>query len=410
MGNSARAATPTEIEAMARSVKRAMGDGALGLSYGRPYLPGRFAESAELNALAKTVVPSDGVATWHIRDEGLHGIESLDEALEVGRATHVRTHISHFKSSGPSQWQHLSDRLALVARARTGGVRVTIDAYPYDRSSTTTDVLLPDWALSDNRAALRRAQHDKAIDRKLTSDISALAAGAGWHDFRFVTIVSGRRDWLGRTVADLVEATPGRDADTFEKQAKVLIDISARGGAQAVFADMAESDVALAIADDEAAFGSDSAVRDPGTVRPVHPRGLGTFPRVFRKYVRETATLTIENAVRKASALAADIFGLADRGRIAQGAWADLVVFDPKRITDRATYEEPLSEPDGIDYVVVNGTVVMDHGSFTREPPAGMAVRRSRPSSRPSLTRRLVVQIRTWATDGWRLHSQTRGS
>lgn len=408
MGEAPRAASAGEIDAMARRVRQAMQQGALGVSYGRPYLPGRFADATELERLAAAVVPYDGIAAWHVRDEGVHGIESIGEALRVGRATNVRTHISHLKASGPSQWRQLPARLALLADARTGGLRVTLDAYPYDRSSTTTDVLLPDWALRDNRSAVYAARRDPTVASRLVSEMGAMAHESGWHDFGFVTLASGRPEWLGRTPADLAPADGGR-ATPLEQQAAVLIDISARGGAQAVFADMLESDVARAVSVPEGAFGSDSAVRDPDAVRPVHPRGLGTFPRVFRKYVRETHALTIEDAVRKATGLPAEIFGLAGRGRLAPGAWADIVVFDASTITDRATYEEPLAEPEGIDQVIVNGVAVIDHGSFTRTPPAGMALGLERQVEVPFF-KRLLQRVRAIGARVFRLHSQTSGS
>jgi len=371
MDRASRRPTTEELNVMRRLVAQAMNDGALGFSTGLEYVPGMFADTSEIVALAKIASDSKGLYASHIRDEGTDGIASIREALEVGRQAHASTQLSHFKSSGPRQWRSMTERLDLLDEARANGQSVTIDAYPYNRSSTTTDILLPDWALEDNRAGLRKAAESAEARQKLHADIVARLDTEGWQDLAYVRLAAGRPEWIGKTLAEV--PTPARGLD---QQVDNLIEISMRGGAQAVYASMDEKDVTQAVSYPFSVFGSDSAVRDPSAEYHPHPRGCGTFPRVFKLYVREQGWLTWQSAIHKASGLAAEIFGLDNRGLLAPGYWADVVIFDPNVIADLADYEKPFAEPVGIDYVLVNGTVAVDHGAMTSAPPAGLPLRR----------------------------------
>jgi N-acyl-D-aspartate/D-glutamate deacylase len=355
---------------MQQMVARAMEEGAFGFSTGLAYVPGRFATTDELIALARTAAEHGGVYASHIRNEASRGEEAIKEALTVGRRAGAVTQISHLKCSGRSQWRSMSRRLELLAQARAAGMRVYADAYPYERSSTTTDVLLPDWALANNRAGLRKTVRDQASRQRLRQDILSKLQADGWRDLSHVSLVAGRREWIGLTLAQAP-----KPAGTLNQQIENLIAVSLRGSVQAIYADMNVADVTLALADDFCAFGSDSAVRDPDGDYLPHPRGAGTFPRIFKIQVRDTGLLDLPRAVRKASGLAAEIFGLEERGHLTPGAWADVVIFDPEAIEDRADYDQPFAEPRGIDYVIVNGVVVVAHGSFTERPPAGRALR-----------------------------------
>jgi N-acyl-D-aspartate/D-glutamate deacylase len=231
--------------------------------------------------------------------------------------------------------------------------------------------MLPDWALKEDRAGLRAAAKDDLSRKRLHGDIYAKLRQNGWRDLSHVVISSGRPEWLGRTFAEI--PVPALDVDS---QIENLIEISIRGGAQAIYADMYGDDVDQIVRSQFAVFGSDSAVRDADAAYKPHPRGCGTFPRVFRVYVREKHLLDLSEAVRKASGAAAEIFGLEDRGVLQPGAWADVVVFDLARIEDRADYDKPFAEPSGIDYVIVNGVIAVDHGNLTETKPApGKALR-----------------------------------
>jgi N-acyl-D-aspartate/D-glutamate deacylase len=370
MGQDARAPQPEELRRMQQLVARAMEEGAFGFSTGLAYVPGRFATKDELIILARAAAERGGVYASHIRNEASGGEEAIKEALTVGRRAGAVTQISHLKCSGRGQWRSMARRLELLAQARASGMRVYTDAYPYERSSTTTDILLPDWAVADNRAGLRQIAGSQASRQRLRQDILSKLQTDGWRDLSHVSLVAGRREWIGLTLAQAP-----KPAGTLDEQIENLMVVSLRGGAQAIYADMNESDVALALADEFCAFGSDSAVRDPDGDYLPHPRGAGSFPRIFKVHVRETGLLDLPRAARKASGLAAEIFGLEKRGHLVAGAWADVVVFDPVAVEDRADYEQPFAEPRGIDYVIVNGVVVVAHGSFTEHPPAGRALR-----------------------------------
>lgn len=371
MGVASRPPTSEELEAMKNLIDRAMRDGAVGFSSGLVYVPGRFATTSEVVALATVAGTHGALYASHIRDEGPQGIEAIREALEVGRASGAATQISHFKSAGPRQWGTMAQRLALLDDARRQGQKVGVDFYPYARSSTTTDVLLPDWALKDNRAGLREVARSATVRRKLHDEIIFDLTANGWKDLTFVKLAAGPKEWIGKTLAEAPVI-----ALSLPQQVENLIEVSLRGGAQAVYADMDDQDVAAVAAYPYCVFGSDSAVRDPTVDYLPHPRGCGTFPRVFRRYVIEQGALSIENAVHKASGQAAEMFRLSDRGFLRPGYWADLVLFDPNKIEDRADYDQPFAQPLGIDYVIVNGVIAVDHGNLTSNRPGGMPVRR----------------------------------
>ncbi|HLE64092.1 MAG TPA: amidohydrolase family protein [Pyrinomonadaceae bacterium] len=370
MAFASRHPTSEELNRMETIVDRAIKDGAVGLSTGLVYLPGRFAETSEVVALAKVAADEGGLYASHIRNEGPQGIAALREALDIGRQAGAATEISHFKSTGPRQWHTISQRLALLDEARLRGQTVTIDVYPYARSSTTTDVLLPDWALRDNRLGLKEVIASSEARRKLREDILSRMNEEGWKDFSFVKLAAGRREWIGKTLAQVPIA-----ARDLNQQVENLIEISLLGGAQAVYADMDEQDVAEAATNAYCTFGSDSSVRDPKAEYLPHPRGYGTFPRIFRRYVREQGLLTMTAAVHKASGQAAEAFHLGNRGVLKSGYWADITVFDANKIEDRADYDQPFAPPLGIDYVIVNGVVAVDHGNLTANSPRGMPVR-----------------------------------
>lgn len=371
MGSASRAPTSEELEKMKGLIERAMSEGAVGFSTGLVYVPGRFANTAEVVALATVAGSHGGLYASHIRDEGPKGMEAIREALEVGQAAGAATQISHFKCAGPRQWHTMAQRLALLDEARERGQTVGIDFYPYARSSTTTDVLLPDWALKDNRAGLREVAKSETARRRLHDEILINLRADGWKDLTFVRLAAGPKEWIGKTLAEVPVATL-----EMEQQIENLIEISLRGGAQAVYADMNEQDVAEVATYPFGVFGSDSSVRDPTADYLPHPRGYGTFPRVLRRYVLEQRLLTLEAAVHKASGMAAEMFRLRGRGFLRPGYWADIVIFDPAKIEDRADYDQPFAPPLGIEYVIVNGTIALNHGNLTSDGPSGVPARR----------------------------------
>lgn len=372
LGQSSRQPSTDELQKMAELVDQAMADGALGLSTGLAYAPGRFAQTSELVYLARVAAVHDGLYVSHIRNEAYGGESAILEALSVGEMAQVQTHISHIKCSGRTQWHRMRERLRLLDEARESGLKVYMDVYPYDRSSTTTDVLLPEWALAERRQGVQQAARNREVHERLCEAIRSKLRLDGWQDLRYLKLVSGRKEWVGRSLAEIP-----KPAATLDQQIENLIEISLLGGAQVIYSDMNEEDMELALSNPFCVIGSDSAVRDrEGTYKP-HPRGLGTFPRIFHRYVFETHRLTLSEAVRKASGQAAEIFGLQDRGHLRVGEWADVVIFQPADIEDRADYDQPFAEPVGIDYVIVNGTVSVERGSLTNLSPTGQALRHS---------------------------------
>lgn len=377
MGQDARAPSMGELRQMEQLVARGMDEGALGLSTGLAYTPGRFATLDEVVLLARAAADRGGLYASHIRDEAHGGEEAIREALKIGRLSGAVVQISHIKCSGRGQWHSMRQRLNLLDQARDYGKQAYFDAYPYERSSTTTDILLPDWALADKRAGVRQAAGDKHARQKLRQDILNKLQADGWRELTHVSLVAGRQEWIGRTLAEVPV-----QAKSLDQQVENLIEISLRGGAQAIYADMNSSDVELALTNEFCVFGSDSAVRDPdGDYKP-HPRGSGTFPRIFKYYVREKGLIGLSQAIRKASGLAAEIFGLEKRGHLTSGDLADVIIFDLSTIEDRADYDQPFAEPLGIEYVIVNGIVTVDHGSFTKNPPSGSPLRLQKTNSK----------------------------
>lgn len=370
MGVDARDPTTDELNRLRGLVERAINDGAVGFSTGLEYVPGRFAKTSELIALAKEAGSNGALYATHIRNEGPRGVEAIREALEIARQAGAALEISHFKSSGLRQWRTIGSRLALLDEARSRGQNINIDVYPYTRSSTTTDILLPDWAVKDHRSGLRQVSTSGDLRQRLHADIVSSLTEEGWKDLLFVRLVAGRPEWIGKTLGQVPVA-----AQNLNEQVENLIDISLRGGAQAVFDDMDEQDVAQVTTYAYSVFGSDSAVRTPSSDYLPHPRGYGTFPRIFSRYVREEGLLSLESAINKASGQAAEVFHLASRGTLTPGNWADVVVFDLDRIQDKADYDQPFAYPLGIDYVIVNGVIAVDHGNLTSNSPSGMPVR-----------------------------------
>lgn len=371
MEQAARAPSAEELRRMKNLTARALDEGALGLSTGLAYAPGRFATFDELVALASTAADRGGIYASHIRNEASDGEQAIREALNVGKQSGAAVQISHIKCSGRRQWDSMRRRLNLLDEARAAGLRVYADAYPYERSSTTTDILLPDWAVADKRAGVRQSAANQQTRQKLKRDILNKLETDGWHSLAHVKLAAGRKEWIGKTLAEI--PVP---AATLDRQVENLIEVSLRGGAQAIYTDMNDADVVVAISNEFCVFGSDSAVRNPeGDYRP-HPGGSGTFPRVFARYVRENGRLSLAQAARKASGLSAEIFGLKERGHLIAGEWADVVIFDLSTIEDRADYDQPFAEPLGIAYVIVNGVLTVDHGTFTGNSPAGTAIRR----------------------------------
>jgi N-acyl-D-amino-acid deacylase len=373
-GSSAAKPTPPQLRKMESLVAAGLESGAVGFSTGLCYRPGLYADEDEVVALVRVAARQDAVYATHIRDEAAGGRAALEEALDTARrAGATKLHISHFKAAGRSQWGQARARLDWLRQAAGPGMRVTADLYPYISISSTLEYLIPPEAFRALRGpASQRAQSfRRAVDLTL-----AKLRRDGWEDYAHVRVAySGRhKEWVGRTIPQIVASLERKPSSTPREQAAWILRNQARGDVQVIAHEMSEQDVRQIIAAPDMAFGSDSSVHYRGVGRP-HPRGAGTFPRVFAEYVRGLKLLTLEGAVRRATGLPAEIFELPERGLIREGYWADLVAFDPTRIQDRATDEDPWAPPEGIAWVIENGVVVARDGKLTGALP-GQPVRR----------------------------------
>ena len=383
LGTQDRAATPAEIERMKALVEQGMLDGAFGITTGLFYVPGAFTPTEEVVALARVAGAMGGIHTSHMRDEASRVVESVRETIRIGEEGGLPTQITHHKIVGPGYWGASVETLRLVDEARARGVDVTIDQYPYTASSTSiTAALLPSWAQEGGAEALRERLADPEIRAQIkteSAEIIRLERGGG--DPKNVSIA--RCDWdeslAGKTLAD-VAVLRGMEP-TIENGAEAALWITEQGGCQGVFHAINEDDLVRIIQHAATMVGSDGGIQVFGIGTP-HPRSYGTFARVLAVYVREQGVLELEDAVRRMSAYPAQRLGLSDRGVVRPGMKADLTVFDPSTVQDRATFERPHQYAEGFYLTLVNGEVVFEDGEMTDARPGqvlyGPAVGRGR--------------------------------
>ena len=365
LGMEDRAPTGTELETMQAMVAQGMREGAFGLSTGLRYLPGAFARIDEVVALATIAAEHGGIYTSHLRDEGMQLLDGVAEALEIGRRARIPVVLTHHKVIGRPMWGASARTLAMIDSARAAGTDAMADQYPYTASYTGITVLVPAWAMAGGESEFLRRLGDTALhDSILDGIIWNIENDRGGGDIARVqlALVEWDRSLEGRTLADWAE----REGMPVNPRSGALLVIEAirRGGASAIYHVMDEGDVERIMRHPHVAVASDGRLVRPGEGHP-HPRWYGTFPRVLGVYVREREVLSWEEAIRKMTSLPANRLGLDDRGRIAEGAHADIVVFDPATVVDAATFEAPHQYPIGIPWVIVNGRITVERGAFT---------------------------------------------
>ena len=362
MGAANRQATPEEIAKMQALVDRAMRDGAVGFSTGLEYVPGTYANTAEIVALARTAAARGGVYASHMRDEGIHEIEAITEAAEVGKQAGMPVEISHLKIDRRRVWGASGKSLALIERYRAEGVDVVVDQYPYDRASTNLGIRLPSWALADGKIKERLA--DPATRSKIAGEMKQNLADMGEPDYGFATVsrFASNTAYEGKTIPE-ISALKGRAAG-LDGQIETIFDLMNAGGASMIYKLMGDADIERIMRHPFTAVASDGGVQQAGAGNP-HPRSYGTNARVLGEYVRTRGVLTLEDAIRRMTSLPARTFRLRDRGLVREGMAADLVIFDPARVEDRATYAKPHQFSAGFDFVLVNGKVAVDQGKPT---------------------------------------------
>lgn len=368
MGLANRRPTAAELAWMQALVDSSMTQGALGLATGLEYTPAAFAEPDEIVALARVAAGHGGVYVTHMRDEGAGVLESVQETLDVGARAAIPVQINHLKVTGAAQWGWSARILARLDSAAATGVEVAFDVYPYDAYSTYSDLMFPAWVLADGPAAFARRVADAATRQRLVHEMRTLftrQTGPGPETIRFRE-VTAHPELAGRTLADHLDRIG--QPRTIDAAVEALIALQLDGGFIGVFTGMDEGDIERFIRHPRAMFETDGDLVEPGTGYP-HPRSYGAFPRVLARYVRERRTLTLVNAVRRMTAMPAAWLAQTDRGTLQVGKAADVVVFDPDAIIDRAQYTDPHHYAEGVVHVLVNGQFVLRDGAMTGAKP-----------------------------------------
>jgi len=372
-GDFDRPPTPDELAKMKSLVEQAMKEGAAGLSTGLIYLPGVFSKPDEIVELAKMVSPYDGIYASHMRHEDSRIFEALDEVMRVAREAGVRAEVSHIKLSGEKSWGKADQVLAYLEKARADGLDITQDQYAYTASSTTMRQLIPDEAFNGGNKKFMELIADPGEKAKLVARMKAKIKARGRGDYAYAVIASYRHDKSLNGLNIVEAARKVRGADSLDDQIEMILEIQKNGSASGVFHGMSEEDLKTFMQHPNTMIASDSGLREFGRDVP-HPRGYGNNARVLGRYVRELKVIRLEDAIRKMTSLPSNTFRLKQRGELREGNWADIVVFDPARVNDAATFPDPHHYAAGIPHVLVNGVPVIENAQHTGARP-GMGLR-----------------------------------
>ncbi len=368
MGTANRQATPDELRTMEALVQKAMRDGAVGFSTGLQYVPGTYAETAEIVALAKVAAANRGLYATHMRNEGTELEKAVAESIDIAESARLPLEISHLKVDAPSRWGSSAKALEMMDAARARGVRVNADQYVYDAASSNLGIRFPSWALEGGQEKINQRLQDETTWQKIRAEMRELIRERGLEDYNFARIAEYRADRSlnGLTIPQATQKVLGKtDLATQQEMMRRML---MAGGASMVYHFMGDDDIARILRHPMVSIASDSGLNTFGEGVP-HPRGYGNAVRALGLYVRERKVISLEEAVRKMTSLPADQFSFADRGRLAPGMAADIVIFDAATVGDVATYSTPHAYPSGISYVIVNGTTVVSGGRQTDARP-----------------------------------------
>jgi N-acyl-D-amino-acid deacylase len=369
--------TPTieEQQKMESLVEQAMQYGALGLSTGLIYIPGTFAKSDEVVGLAKAAAKHNGIYASHIRNEESKAVEAINEAINIGKEANIPVQISHFKIGGKANWGKSNITVGLIEKARNEGWDVTIDQYPYTASSTNLGVRLPDWTFAGGNDSMKARLQNKNTRKGIKKEMLQQLATYKFKNYSYAVVANYPSDtsYNGKSITEINKLMGRRSKASFE--AETIMDMVEKGGAQMVYHSMNEKDVKYIMQYPYSMFGADAGVPVPGKGMP-HPRAYGTNARVLGKYVRDEKVISIEEAIRRMTSLAAQKFDLKDRGLLKEGMAADIVIFNEQEVNDLATFENPHALSKGFHYVIVNGKIVLSKGEHigTR---SGIALRKN---------------------------------
>ncbi|BDC48027.1 aminoacylase [Bryobacterales bacterium F-183] len=376
-------ATPEQMEKMKAEVAKAMQQGAMGLSTSLLMPPSSLITTPQLIELAKVAKQYGGIYSTHIRDEGAGVFRSVAEAIEVGRGANIRVDIIHIKVADKKYWGQMKEVISMINKARAEGLDIRAHVYPYTAGQNNLRAIIPPWAHDGGNKAMLARLRNPADRARMKKEIREglpgwynhyLATGGGWDGMIAVTLKSDKyKAFTGKRMGEIIKANKavGDDVD-------ILFDVllAEDGSVPCVYFHHSEADMTLAMKQPFTSIGSDGAalaIDGSQAKRSMpHPRWYGTFPRVLGRYVREQKVLSMEEAVHKMTAMNADKIGIKDRGLLKEGYWADVTVFDPATVADRATYENPHQYPVGIPYVIVNGQPVVDAGNHTGALPGAV--------------------------------------
>ncbi|MEP7340110.1 MAG: amidohydrolase family protein [Acidobacteriota bacterium] len=380
MGMEDRLARPDEIASMQELIRQSMREGALGLSTGLIYPPCCFADTSELVELCRAVAEFDGIFVSHMRSESDYIEDAIAEMIEVGKRSGVRVHISHFKIAGRENWPRVDGMLEMIRQAQAEGVTVTADQYPYIAGSTMLGAILPPWAhaggveetLKRLASISERGKMRAAVLDRSPSHWDNFWKWSGPEGIVIPDIPSGSHpDYLGKNLSQAASLKKQTDQVSEEEAVEFAFDLlrDERMGVGMISFSQSEEVVRKIMQQPYVNVCTDGLLGG----KP-HPRAYGTYPRILGRYVREQNLLTLEEAVRKMSGLAAETFQLRGYGRVEAGARANLVAFDPRRVIDRATFEDSRQYPEGIEYVIVEGKTIIQ-GEMQFAPGSGVAVK-----------------------------------
>lgn len=381
LGMANRAPDAAELARMQKIIADTMADGALGMSTGLVYVPANYAKPDEVIAMAKVAACWGGIYVSHMRDEGAGVLDSVAEVIEVADKAGLPGQINHHKAMGSTQWGWSVKTLAMIDEARARGLDITHDLYPYAASSSSSAVMFPAWALAGGPDGFKARMEDPEVRARAEAEMMRILmvqrGGADLTRLQFRSLAADP-DYNGKTLADL--AKDRGLAGTPEDAIQLLIELQLKGGFTAIYHVMDEADVVRILQHPLAMIETDGDPVGFGDGFP-HPRTYGAFPRVLARYVREQKVITLEDAVRRMTSLAADQIGQTERGRLAEGMFADITVFDAETIADKATFDEPHQYAVGIRHVVINGAPVIRSGALTGAMPGRPLLGPARPDA-----------------------------
>ena len=378
LGESDVQPTPEQLEAMKALVRKGMEDGAVGVSTSLIYPPAVYATTEELIELTRVAGEYGGTYFTHMRNESHALLDAIREAIAIGSGAGVPVHIYHLKAAGQENWPLMIDALALIDSARAKGMDVTADIYPYVRNGIGLGSFLHPRHYAEGRQPFLETLSDPAVRTELQREVETTADWENW--YRHVGM-----EWDNVLIVSASDAVDSRVINrSIAEAAKVLgtdawstfFDLVQAGGVSVNPRSMNEEQKRQALAAEYVMIDTDASPVNPATSASSHPRAFGAFPRVLAKYVREDGALTLEDAVRRMTSLAANRLGLHERGRIAPGMLADVILFDPMQVRDVAAFGDPMRYAEGIDDVFVNGIAVIDGGTLTEARP-GKLLRRT---------------------------------